>query len=99
MTVRCDPPCPIGLVINRVVADRVRALVDEYGDLCARKIPDGPHRTGLPQLLRAVLRSLRLESVDGTRYRLTRRGDDLDIECLAKSPVRPPISGTEVMLP
>jgi hypothetical protein len=99
VTPRSDPPCPIGLIVNRVVAERVRALVDEFGDYGARPSPDAARRNGLIQLLRAVLRSLRLESVDGHRYRLTRRGDDLLIERLTNPPDGLRIPRMEVTTP
>jgi hypothetical protein len=80
MKVQDPSPCPIGVSINGIVAARIRDLVDEYGDAWAGG-PDGEaRRTRLVPLLRAVLRSLRLEAVDGERYRLRRRGDLMTVE-------------------
>ncbi len=89
MKVQDPNPCPIGVSINGIVAARIRDLVDEYGEAWA----DGPageeRRTRLVTLLRAVLRSLRLEAVDGERYRLRRRGDLLMVERRPPDPSGP----------
>ena len=73
-------PCPIGLVVNEVVAARVKALVDEYGAACARDELKDDRRRRLALVLRSVLRSLRLEAVEGDRYRVVRRGDVIELE-------------------
>lgn len=75
-------PCPIGIAINGIVAARVRALADEYGEACNRGDAGMDRRIRLDELLRSVLRSLRLESVDGDRFRVRRRGGDLALERL-----------------
>jgi hypothetical protein len=81
MTPIDPPPCPVGIHINGIVAARVRALVDEYGETVDRDDAGRERRRSLGGLLRAVLRSLRLESVDGKRYRVRRLGDALTLEC------------------
>ena len=78
-------PCPIGITINGIVAARVRALADEYGETCERGAAGQDRLIRLDALLLSVLRSLRLESVEGERYRVRRRGGDLALERL---PVR-----------
>ncbi len=70
---------PIGVTINGLVASRIRGLVDEYGESLARGDALSNRRARLEDLLRAVLRSLRLEAVDGERYRLLRCGDVLTV--------------------
>ena len=72
--------CPIGIVVNGVVASRIRALVDEYGALCRQGDGASDRRRGLCRLLRVVLRNLRLQAVEGDRFRLVRRGDRLEVE-------------------
>ena len=67
--------CRIGLVVNRLVAERVAALVDEYGALCGQSPPGSDRGVRLRELLLSITRSMRLESVEGERYRLERHGD------------------------
>ena len=83
-------PCPIGVTINGIVAARVRALADEYGETCERGAAGQDRRIRLDALLLSVLRSLRLESVDGERYRVRRRGGELALERLPVSGVPQP---------
>jgi hypothetical protein len=73
---------PIGLEVNRYVAVRVRALVDEYGAMeSVGAAPEG-RRAHLAGLLQAVLRSLRLDAVSGERYRVARCGNHLRVEAV-----------------
>jgi|GEM_PF-6174244 len=76
-----EPPaaCPIGVTINALVAERVRNLVDEFGDAAETGSGGSVRRGQLARLLLAVLRSLRLESVDGARFRLSRQGEVLSV--------------------
>lgn len=79
-----DPlPAPIGLVVNRVVAARVRSLVDEYGAACSRNGAEADRSEHLGVLLRAACRNLRLDAVEGQRYRLTRIGEHIQVRLKA----------------
>ena len=80
---------PIGVTINVLVASRIRGLVDEYGESLARGGAMSHRRARLESLLRAVLRSLRLEAVDGERYRLSRCGDVLTVDQIGISAGEP----------
>ena len=70
----------VAFAINRSIAARVRALADEYGDLCAEGTPGPARRTHLAELLVAILRSLRIETVQGGRYRVVRESGTLHVE-------------------
>ncbi len=78
-------PCPIGITINGIVAARVRALADEYGETLERGDAGRDRHRRLDGLLRSVLRCLRLESIDGTRYRVWRREGCLMLERLPET--------------
>lgn len=73
-------PIPVGLLVNRLVSERVTAMVDEYGQLCADPAADARRRDRLAALLRAILRTLRVEAASGARYRLVRIGDALRMQ-------------------
>jgi hypothetical protein len=72
-----EEPIPIGVTINRIVVDRLRRLVDEYGIVCTSGSGMDERRRGLDGLLRAVCRTLRIESIEGERYQLIWQNEDL----------------------